>query len=119
MTHAAVHAAERHGTANPGDISWRPPVLKTVAKDGQGVEAVVDRLDEHLTFLRETGRWEARREKDAALRLQELVGQRAARATLDRARAAGDLELLVRQVAERRLDPYTAADEILRNHWGR
>ncbi len=119
MTRAAVHAAERHGTANPGDISWRPPVLKTVAKDGQGVEAVVDRLDEHLTFLRETGRWEARREKDAALRLQELVGQRAARATLDRARAAGDLELLVRQVAERRLDPYTAADEILRNHWGR
>jgi len=119
MTRAAVHAAERHGTARPGDVSWRPPVLKTVAKDGQGVPDLVDRLDEHLAFLRETGRWEARREQDAAQRLQELVGQRAARATLERARAAGDLEVLVRQVAERRLDPYTAADEILRNHWGR
>src|SRR5690606_37965539 len=115
---AALHAAERHGTARPGDISWRPPVLKTVAKDGQGIAALVDRLDEHLAFLKETGRWEARREQDAAQRLQELVGQRVARATLERARAAGDFELLVRQVAERRMDPYTAADEILRNHWG-
>ncbi|MFB5083478.1 methylmalonyl Co-A mutase-associated GTPase MeaB [Symbiobacterium thermophilum] len=119
MTRAAAHAAARHGTARPGDVSWRPPVLKTVAKDGQGVDAVVDRLDEHLAFLRETGRWEARREQDAAQRLQELVGQRAAQATLERARAAGDFEELVRQVAERRLDPYTAAEEIMRNHWGR
>ncbi|MFS8640397.1 MAG: methylmalonyl Co-A mutase-associated GTPase MeaB [Symbiobacteriaceae bacterium] len=119
LTRAAAHAAERHGTARPGDISWRPPVLKTVAKDGQGVAAVVDRLDEHLAFLKETGRWEARRHQDAAQRLQELVGQRAARAMLERALAAGDFEELVRKVAERRLDPFTAADEIMRNHWGR
>ncbi|WP_374712711.1 methylmalonyl Co-A mutase-associated GTPase MeaB [Symbiobacterium terraclitae] len=119
MTHAAAHVAARHGTANPGDVSWRPPVLKTVAKDGQGVSALADRLAEHLAFLKETGRWEARREQDAALRVQALVSEWVARATLARARATGDYERLVRQVAERQLDPYSAADEILKNHWGR
>jgi len=118
LTRAAAHAAARHGTANPGDISWRPPVLKTVAKDGLGVAEVVDRLGEHLTFLKESGRWQARREHDAARRLEELVRERVVRATLARARAVGDFERLVRQVADRQLDPYTAADEILRSHWG-
>lgn len=117
--HAAAHVAVRHGTANPGDTSWRPPVLKTVAKDGQGVAGLADRLAEHLAFLKETGRWEARREQDAALRVQALVSEWVARATLARARAAGDYERLVRQVAERQLDPYSAADEILRNHGSR
>jgi len=119
MTHAAEHVAARHGTANPGDVSWRPPVLKTVAKDGQGVAELADRLAEHLSFLKETGRWEARREQDAAQRVQALVSEWAARIALSRARAAGDYARLVRQVAERRLDPYSAADEILKHHGGR
>lgn len=118
MTHAAHHAAIRHGTANPGDISWRPPVVKTVAKDDQGVEGLVDRMEEHLTFLQETGRWERFKRRDAAAKLRNLTGIRAARAVLERAEAAGDLERLTQAVADRSTDPYTAAEEILRLHFG-
>lgn len=118
MTGAARHAAERHGTANPGDVSWRPPVVKTVAKDDQGVEDLVRRLTEHLEFLRETGRWEALRRRDAEAKLRELIADRAARTVLGRANQGGDFERLARAIAERKVDPYTAADEVLNRHLG-
>lgn len=116
LTGAARHAADRHGTANPGDISWRPPVVKTVAKDDQGVEALVGRMEEHLTFLRETGRWEQLKRRDAAAKLKEMVTLRAARTVLERAAQAGDLDRLTQAMADRAVDPYTAADEVLGKH---
>jgi LAO/AO transport system kinase len=115
---SARHAADRHGTANPGDISWRPPVLKTTAKDGQGVDALVDRMIEHLNFLKETGRWEQFKRHDAAAKLRELITLRAARTVMDRATAAGDLDRLTASVADRTVDPYTAAEEVLSRHLG-
>lgn len=118
MLSAALRSAEnRHGSANPGDISWRPPVVKTVAKDGQGIEALLDRCLEHLQFLRESGRWEARQRLDAAVKLRELVSLRTARTVLDRASQAGDLQRLAEAVAQRQLDPYTATEELLRLHF--
>ncbi len=116
LSGAARHAAERHGTANPGDISWRPPVVKTVAKDDQGVGALVERMIQHLAFLTSTGRWEALKRRDAAAKLRELISHRAAHTVLERARTAGDLERLAKAVADRQLDPYTAADEVLGKH---
>jgi LAO/AO transport system kinase len=115
-TASARHAADRHGTANPGDISWRPPVVKTIAKDGQGVEAFVERMVQHLQFLKETGRWEALQRSDAAAKLREVITHRVARLILERAATAGDLERLTQAIAERHTDPYTAADEVLKKH---
>ncbi|HYF80170.1 MAG TPA: methylmalonyl Co-A mutase-associated GTPase MeaB [Symbiobacteriaceae bacterium] len=115
---SARHAADRHGTANPGDISWRPPVLKTTAKDGQGIEGLVDRMMQHLQFLKETGRWEQFKRHDAAAKLRELITMRTARTVMERATAAGDLDRLTAAVADRTLDPYTAAEEVLQKHLG-
>lgn len=110
------HAADRHGSANPGDVSWRPPVVKTVAKDDQGVADLVNRMTEHLQFLQETCRWEQLQHSDAAAKLRELVTIRTARLILERAGAAGDLERLTRDIATRTTDPYSAVDEVLVKH---
>ncbi|HYG60834.1 MAG TPA: methylmalonyl Co-A mutase-associated GTPase MeaB [Symbiobacteriaceae bacterium] len=112
----ARHAADRHGTANPGDISWRPPVLKSVAKDGQGTDALVDAMIQHLQFLQETGRWELLKRSDAAAKLKELITLRAARTVLQRAADAGDLERLTQAIAGRTTDPYSAVEEVLSRH---
>jgi len=117
-TASARHAADRHGTASPGDVSWRPPVVRTIAKDGQGVEDLVGRMLEHLQFLKETGRWEQLKQSDAAAKLRELVTLRAARTVLDRAASAGDLDRLTHAVASRATDPYSAAEEVLQRHLG-
>jgi LAO/AO transport system kinase len=117
LTAAARHAAERHGTANPGDVSWRPPVVKTVAKDDQGIDTLVGRMVEHLEFLRETGRWEQLKHRDAAAKLRELVTTRAVRLLIERAAQSGDLDRLTQAVAGRQVDPYTATEELLARHF--
>ncbi|HLO03208.1 MAG TPA: methylmalonyl Co-A mutase-associated GTPase MeaB [Symbiobacteriaceae bacterium] len=116
LTNAARHAAERHGTANPGDISWRPPVLKTVAKDAQGVGDLVARLNEHHQFLAETGRIERLRAAEAKSKLRERISQEVARIILARAEESGDLQMMTDQLANRLIDPLTAAQAILAKH---
>ncbi len=118
LSQAMQAAVARHGTANPGDMSWRPPVLKTVAKDDNGVAALGESLQQHLQFLQDTGRWEARKRLDAEAKLRELVSLRTARMVLDRATAGGDLDTLSGEVAGRSVDPYTAAETILRKYFG-
>lgn len=113
LSAAAQNVAERHGVPLPGQITWRPPVVKTIAKDDQGVDALVDRLEEHLAFLKETGRWEKLREKGAANKVRELVEQKAVRRVFEQAAATGALERLTAAVSQRLLDPYSAADEML------
>jgi len=73
---------------------------------------------QHLQFLKETGRWEQFKRHDAAAKLRELITMRTARTVMDRATAAGDLDRLTAAVAERTLDPYTAAEEVLQKHLG-
>jgi len=116
MTTSARHAAERHGTATPGDTSWRPPVVKTIARDDQGVDDLVGRLSQHLAFLKQTDRWVQLQRRDAAAKLRELVSLRAARTVLQRAAEAGDLQRLTREVASRETDPYTACEEVFAQH---
>jgi len=91
---------------------WRPPVVSTVASTGEGVDDLWQAIREHRAFLAADGRLEAKR----AARLRDELGlivtqrlQARAEALLD----AADRAALEQQVVARRLDPYTAADEIL------
>ncbi|MGQ9826732.1 MAG: methylmalonyl Co-A mutase-associated GTPase MeaB [Roseiflexus sp.] len=91
---------------------WTPPVLTAVATRSEGVEAIAAAAEQHLVYLRESGRFagreQERAERELRLILQETV--------LERARAhvsATDWEALVAQIASRSLDPYAAAERLL------
>ncbi|NUR57595.1 MAG: methylmalonyl Co-A mutase-associated GTPase MeaB [Catenulispora sp.] len=95
---------------NPGD--WRPPIVKTVAATGQGVEEFVEALEKHRTWLENNGKLAERRRYRAAVEIESI-----ALATL-RARIGdlhGDRRLtaLADRVVGRQLDPYSAADELV------
>lgn len=93
---------------------WRPPILRTVARDGQGVPALVESLEAHLAYLLTTGRWEALRLKMGQEELLRTAQELAGELIRQRAEENGYLETLVQAVGRRELDPYTAAEEILR-----
>jgi LAO/AO transport system kinase len=81
---------------------WTPPVVRTVATDGDGVEELVRAIDEHLSSLRSSGNLAARRERQ---RTREAFIH--ARAELHRslkevAAAVGDGG-----------DPYSSAERLL------
>lgn len=96
--------------ALPGPDGWRSPVVRTVATTGQGVKALWEAVEAHEAHLA-GGRMAARRERQAAAQLRRLAVDGAARRTLQHCRGER-FEEMVRDVAERRLDPEAAAAQL-------
>jgi LAO/AO transport system kinase len=90
-----------------GDV----PVLRTVATSGAGVGEVVSLLESDA-FLSSTGD-DARESMRLRFVLEGLVREQFARA-FDAAIEAAGGELLLKRVAQRELDPWTAAERIFR-----
>jgi LAO/AO transport system kinase len=91
--------------------SRRPPILKTIASKPEGIEKVVDAIDAHRAWLESSGRLQTQREANA--RHQVLATTRSI--LLQRIQAntrAEEIEVLVRKVADRELDPHSAAEEL-------
>ena len=100
--------------------AWRPPILKVVAKTGEGVPELVDRIDEHHAFMR-SGEHGTRERRELA-RKQIVALTRAAlhREALETAGRSGALAALVDAVAARERDPRSAAALLLdavRREW--
>ena len=92
--------------------TWKPPVLSTTATSGEGVEAVVDALEEHLTWSRETGALDRRRRRRARAEV-ESIALAALRRRWSGVSDDDRLEDLAARVVGRDLDPYAAADVLL------
>ena len=95
-----------------GEADWRPPILKTVATSGQGVPEVVEaiwRFREHATRTQA-----ARRRTRSEYRLRELVSTRFMDHLEREVLGEGELASVVDRVAARELDPYTAANDLLK-----
>ncbi len=93
--------------------SWRPPIIETVATAGSGVVELWDAVLAHRDFITANGVLAARRE----FRLREELRDIVARRLEQRARelCGGERwDALQDDVLHRRLDPWGAADEMLR-----
>jgi LAO/AO transport system kinase len=91
------------------DRAWRPPIVKTVAPRGEGVDATVAALEAHGAHLAATPEGAARRDRRARARLLTILEDRFRRAVESRAPEPDGLEDAVRLLAARRVDPYSAA----------
>ncbi|MGH8910134.1 MAG: hypothetical protein ACRD0K_27465, partial [Egibacteraceae bacterium] len=103
------------GRGSAGHGEWLAPIRKTIGSTAQGVGELADAIDEHHAWLRGTDRLHARRLDRARLQLREIaLGEVRARFEAIGSASEGELvEKLAQQVADRQLDPYTAADLLL------
>ncbi len=113
---AGHHGAQRRvAHPEPGpqpDGSWLPPITKTVATRGEGVEALRDWVERHANYLRETGQLARRETLRAATALDHILRDRLL-ATLLARLPDGRLDQTVEAIARREVDPYTAAEQLL------
>jgi LAO/AO transport system kinase len=84
---------------------WSPPVIRTSTIDGTGVEELYDAVQSHRTSQEGSGALEERRR---ARQLHE-VERMAAEAFRERIASGAEDAELVRDLQERRIDPYAAA----------
>ncbi|MFI6443027.1 methylmalonyl Co-A mutase-associated GTPase MeaB [Kitasatospora sp. NPDC050543] len=92
--------------------AWRPPIIKTVAARGEGVDEVVEALEKHRAWLEEHGELAVRRRRRAADEI-EAIALSALRARIGDLRGDRHLHALAESVVAGRIDPYGAADELV------
>jgi LAO/AO transport system kinase len=92
--------------------AWRPPVVPCVAVKGEGVSDVWDAVRAHRDHMVSSGELEHRRAARTRDELRDVVAGRMARRAADAMRD-GEFADLAAAVVDRRVDPYTAADQIL------
>ena len=89
---------------------WRPPILKTEATTGMGVPELIDAIAKfraHSEAARATRR-RARQE----YRLRDLLSHRFLQ-LVEETIPAGELQRVIDGIAERQVDPYSAAADIM------
>ena len=94
-----------------GEHEWRPPIIKTEAANGVGV----DRLWEEIARFREheSQRQGERRKASHQSRLRGLLAQRLLEHAEKRL-PAGEFERQVEAMAARQTDPYSAAESLMK-----
>ncbi|MFD7027983.1 methylmalonyl Co-A mutase-associated GTPase MeaB [Streptomyces sp. NPDC059917] len=95
-----------------GPGGWRPPIIKTVAARGEGIDEVVEALEKHRAWMDERGVLEERRRARAA-REVETIAITELRARLADLHGDARLDALAARVAAGELDPYAASDTLL------
>jgi LAO/AO transport system kinase len=91
---------------------WRPPIVSTVASQGEGVAELWAAVGEHKAYLERSGELEQRRGRRLTEELREIVIHRLERQAFERCQGE-DFKRLQDDLLARRTDPYTAADTLL------
>jgi len=96
--------------SEPG--AWRPPIVRTVAARGEGIEDVLAALDKHAEWLAPSGEGDRRRLARAAAEV-EAIALVALRERIGDLHGSAALDTLAARVVAGDLDPYAAADDLV------
>ena len=103
-----IRALQTLATRNDG---WTPPIVKTVASQGDGVQELATAIAGYDTYLQKENRGLKKSVENWRERLIEMLRD----AMLDKARAQlgdGSMARLAKEVAEHKRDPYSLVEEI-------
>jgi len=92
---------------------WRVPIVKTEAAHGRGIDELVQRLDEHRAHILAAGTLQERRRRNLRNEVLAIATARMRRRLEEELREDAGFQELLQEVVERRLDPASAATELL------
>jgi LAO/AO transport system kinase len=92
--------------------SWRPPIVKTIASKGEGLEEVVAEIGRHHAWLESSGELAGRRTRRARDEI-EAIALTALRTRWGDVHGRSELDDLAAAVAAGESDPYAAAETLL------
>ncbi len=92
---------------------WRVPIVKTEAAHDKGIAELVEQLDAHRAHILEQGTLQERRGRNLRNEVLAIATSRLRRQLEDELREDPEFKCLLEEVVQRRLDPASAATELL------
>jgi GTPase len=89
-----------------------PAIVKTVATRGEGIVELWGSVESFRSRAEASGALERKRHAQMRRQLEDAVRQRVMRRVYERVLTPAEVETLVARLAERTLDPFTAADAV-------
>ncbi|HEX5762094.1 MAG TPA: methylmalonyl Co-A mutase-associated GTPase MeaB [Solirubrobacterales bacterium] len=97
---------------------WQVPVLRTEAATGKGVADLAACIDEHRSFIEESGTLEQRRARNLRSEVLGIAASRLRRRLETTADGDPETAALLDRVVRRELDPASAASELMERQAG-
>jgi len=98
---------------DPRERDWRPPVLLTNSRSGEGVAELAEKILEHLQFLKDSGLLEQKGLKRSRDELQELMRYKLTRELYQKLEGQPEYEAAIKKIATRKDDPYSVAERLI------
>ena len=95
--------------------NWVPPIVKTVATQGEGITDLMEKIDSCRQFFDNSAVRAKKKREAARQRLMTLLQERLVSTALQQVFSNGDLDRIAGEIAERKQDPYSIVDKIVRN----
>jgi LAO/AO transport system kinase len=105
-----AHEDNHYSSANP---FWVPLIIKTIATENNGVDELLNAIDQHAQIMHQTGEWQKRE----VMRMQawvEQLFQECLMAQWRRANSHKRYQKIIAAVIERKLSPYQAVNRLLK-----
>jgi LAO/AO transport system kinase len=114
LEHDVRHELTRTGAWDPEDPGyWEPPIVKTVATRGEGLEDLAAAVERHRGHLDATGERARRDRARARAGFVAMLRERLLEGALARLAAEeGHLDEIAGRIAAREADPWALADEL-------
>lgn len=120
-----INKADREGTdklnieiemmleLNPEHVGWRPPINRTIASKGEGIEAVVDSIEEHQKYLNDSGEIVKIRKARIKNEVTAMLNDKVNRYIDKNVVATDEFDTLVEKLQGREIEPYSVVDDIV------
>jgi LAO/AO transport system kinase len=92
---------------------WTPPIVKTIASEGAGLEELVEAIESYRAYLQQSGRARARRIENWRERIAEMLRDALFQRVLAYYLSEGEAARYAAEVAEHKRDPYSLVEEII------
>ena len=116
MRHALLRMfwkQQSHEAMSSRADNWKPAVVRAVASEGRGIEECAAVIEKYHSFLQASPFQKSRSVQIQRDRLLEVVQSQIVQRLMRQAGTEERLERLAQEVADRRTDPLTAAEELL------
>ncbi|HXA41523.1 MAG TPA: methylmalonyl Co-A mutase-associated GTPase MeaB [Candidatus Solibacter sp.] len=92
---------------------WLPPIIKTVATRGEGVDELIGAVERHRQYVIDSGQLEQKRRRHLRDEVLDFVAERARRKAERRLGGSTEIGRRLAEAPLRELDPYSIAGDIM------